>query len=148
MREILFRGKRIDNGEWIEGGYYLEPYSNYAHIVCWNSFGLGFTEYIKVAPETVGQYTGLKDKNGKRIFEGDILEVNNFPYRENSFSNCVVAYGIFREFDRQEMVGFYLYWTSDTEAYRKLPNLKWWLEERGAVCIGNIHDNPEMLEEV
>lgn len=143
MREILFRGKNKLTGGWCEG--YLVKTGDHFRISTRNdliSFG--------VIPDTVGQDTGLKDKNGKLIFEGDILQVNNFPYCENSFSNCVVAYGIFREFDSndsKEMVGFYLYWTSDTEAYRKLPNLKWWLEERGAVCIGNIHDNPELLKE-
>lgn len=69
MREILFRGKRVDNSEWVEGGYYLDPYPNKTNIVRWNSFGLGFDEIIEVDPDTVGQYMGM-DVNGKRIFEG------------------------------------------------------------------------------
>lgn len=157
MRDILFRGKRTDNGEWVEGFYAKAKHiisEKEMHII----FQLGlelfphseFSSYEEVDPATISRYTELEDKNGKRIFEGDILQVHNFPLCENSFSNCVVAYGIFSEFGSnsgKEMVGFYLYWTSEGEAYHKLPNLKWWLEERGAVCIGNIHDNPELLKE-
>lgn len=72
-REILFKAKRIDNGEWVEGGYFSEPYTDKKFIICWNSMGLGFNEFIEIYPDTLCQYTGFTDKNGKKIWENDIV---------------------------------------------------------------------------
>lgn len=109
MREILFRGKRIDNGEWISG-FLVDA----KHIGDW-------VLAEPIHPETVGQYTELTDKNGTKIFEGDILKADWSTIDGEDMSGTFVA-------DLGDYMGtFELAYANELE------------------IIGNIHDNPELI---
>ena len=136
-REILFRGKRTDNGEWVEGNLIVFPKTKRTKIMVWNWADLDF-DAIEVDPETVGQFTGLTDKNGKRIFEGDICTypdgwVDYAGDGVETFSIGVVAWD-------EKNPSFYL--TNNV-------GVEWdeiWDAVDEIAVIGNIHDNPELLE--
>ncbi len=131
MREIKFRGKRKDNGKWVYGDL-LHPSNGKVFIwegVVWNDW---VDDVVEVIPETIGQYTGLKDKNGKEIYEGDILSIDG--YNENDFYNKP-SLGVVRFNEGC----FQLY--TVTEFIDNLIVLK------SSIIIGNIYENPEMLEE-
>lgn len=147
MREILFRGKRIDNGEWVEGAYYAEPYTDKVFVIRWNSTGMGFNEFIEVAKDTVGQFTGLKDKNGKYIFEGDIVHYLYEPGKGywNADQLSVIDF---------RGTGFHMNGIMGTNKYACM---RGWLisipynqdaeNKPEFEVVGNIHDNSELLKE-
>ena len=137
MREILFRGKRVDNGEWVYG-YYVryEHMGNVKHIIVTDWAQVYVNSYY-VIPETVGQDTGLKDKKGKKIFEGDILNLK-YP-RDRRYK--VVA----KVINGQEISAMVLKFDNNFTT-EEFPLYKISAENNLEV-IGNIHDNPELMEE-
>lgn len=131
MREILFMAKRIDDGEWVEG--FLFSTNEHTYIAYPNQFDddlfLSPKEiFIEVDPETVCQYTGLTDRNGRKIFEGDIL----------SFS----AYGENYKGDVRVIKGNFTIWCG-----KCAPFLDDALEKHSAIVIRNIFDNHELIGE-
>ena len=126
MREILFRGKQRTMLDWVEGtgvfndgtNTWLSANESNKPIAC------GLNHKI-VLPETVGQYTGLTDKNGKKIFEGDIV-------RNGDYTMIVVWY----DFHAAFMLAFRV----DGDYFEAISNSHIYLE-----VLGNIHDNPELL---
>ena len=141
MRDILFRGKRIDNGEWVEGGIIpLDIESGYLFIAepYLSTSTLPVYEIVKnythlVIPETVGQHTGLRDKDGKRIFEGDFVRLDKYVKKAFDVCDGVVRYG---------RGGFYISEFEPLHSLNTIANAEGVL--RGEV-IGNIHDNPKLL---
>lgn len=156
--EVLFRGKRIYDGKWVEGGILCTE--NWASIfVCkdyqgsLNEAPYSDVEEIDVIPETVGQFTGLLDKNGKKIFEGDILKCHDNPK-----DLVKVVFGEFDvvDTDTECPVDTVIGWhyeviptdeLSTVEPFcLSMPLTKSYIEYCHMEVIGNIHDNPELLE--
>ena len=127
MREILFRGKRTDNGKW-ECGDLLSPneFNAIPHIVYidyLNEYGDIGEISTPVIPETVGQYTGLTDNNGRKIFEGDIVDYISSDVIGNPKTGTIIV---------EDMTDY------DTMIYLN--------HSDELQIIGNIHDNPELLK--
>lgn len=122
MREILFKGKRVYNGEWITSNSIMQ--TNYSGTFLWYE-GC----WREVISETVGQYTGLPDKNGKKIFEGDIIICDTSTYR---YVTGTVKYS-------ENASCYYIKALNSSNDYMfNCDNI--------LIIIGNIHDNPELLE--
>lgn len=154
MREILFRGKRDDNGEWIESADIMR--NTIRGALCLTDARC--RDWDSVCPETLGQFTGLCDKHGTKIFEGDIIRYNT----DDGFDcQSLVQFGEYAqdgsagECNARAVVGWYVDvdnftcpdWAENHPElfpdYLFQQNLK----EVAACCevIGNIHDNPELL---
>lgn len=129
MREIKFRGKRINNSKWLYGdlmhdtvgGCYVFP------IDC-----AALYKENEVFPNSVGQYTGLRDKNGKEIYEGDIIR--SFDSNGDTILHCIV-------WEEARFVALYKGRNFSSKCFLKQD----WLDEFDKEVIGNTHDNPELL---
>ena len=133
MREILFRGKQKYSGKWVYGSFF----SPNAIMKRGKEFDADKT--YTILPETVGQFTGLTDKNDKKIFEGDIISIpfeeDRYPYEEN-----VIHYENAEVYFDTERYSWYVRHSDDD-----LVSL-WEYDDRDIIVIGNIHDNPELLK--
>ena len=142
MREILFRGKRLQGGDWVEGYFFKSDINKREREI--GKATLIFTpncdtfimvpechDSFMVVSDTVGQYTGLKDKNGKRIFGGDIAKVLQGKDKD-------IAYVGF------ENGAFMLYPKTGNIYERTL--WEYWYNDWDVEVVGNITDNPELLE--
>lgn len=132
MKEIKFRGKRIDNGEWVYG-YLCEDMNgdfSIQQIVHKVENGWAIPHRIfSVAPDTVGQYTGLKDKNGVEICEDDIISARGIILTVKYIGGVFFACNVDSNIDK-----YPLYILCE------------WENESGCEIIGNIHDNMELLK--
>lgn len=136
MREILFRGKRVDNGEWIEGSL-IQLDENYTCIVppYPSASSLSVRDLVSVLlkmvdPNTVGQYTGLTDKDGKRVYEGDIVDYDTIDRFAATWNPTAARY------DTVDAAGKECFTLGTILSDKK----------RSCVVIGNIYDNPGLLE--
>lgn len=140
MRKILFRGKRIDNGEWVEGFIVKRPSAiQIGECSPWYISAPPMHPeddggFYNVAPDTVGQYTGVNDWNGKEIFEGDFIRLDGGVKRVFEITDGVVIF---------ERGGFYVGESGPLNSLDVIAAYDGIL--RGEV-IGNIHDNPELME--
>lgn len=147
-REILFRGKRRDNGEWTYGSFIPDLLEVFEGVKDLDGFikPFGRTKeeriMVEVDRETVGQYTGLTDKNGVKIFEGDIIKSHYVNAPHGDFTEYVVFHnGRFCATPDDTHC-----WTMLADGVRHLPQDKSIYMEWCEV-IGNIHDNPDLLKE-
>lgn len=139
MPEILFRGKTLDDPEWVYG-YYVRQYE--AHMIYFKEIDENGFIHRHIYPETIGQYTGLRDRNGRKIFEGDILKLTD----ETNNAECIVRVE-FGNPNGEYNWGFQFVRISGDEMST---DVLLWIdsEDTGAFTevIGNIYDDPELLE--
>lgn len=141
MREIKFRGKHIETGEWFKGDFLSETPAEYPCITTIMPYGY---DSMPINIDTLGQLIGLKDKYDTEIYEGDIVKVNTLGinYERKSIN------GIVKIIDSCATVVFLQpIYDISLKAYRKSLYVKCFTINASIKVIGNIHDNPELLKE-
>ena len=127
MREILFKAKRIDNGEWVEGGYSYCKKDDTHFITQMSKDHISYiSRHQQVDPNTISQWTGLVDKNGNKICENDIIVVNERYKGKVVWSEVWTHYMVIGE--ENVVIAIHKRWDDVYEV------------------IGNIFDNPELIE--
>ena len=151
-RIIRFRGKRLDTSEWIYGDLIQYADKSYAIFSSpLSKYGYEATEICRrdaVDPSTVGQFTGLLDKNGKEIYEGDIINLIN---ADGKSINVVCEFGTARRdiFENTvDITGFYFKLSNGKKTFPIVHNYAGKHDLELFEVIGDIHDNPELLKEV
>lgn len=131
-REIKFRGKLLDTGEWLYGDLIRNAIGAFAIVPPFGAETNGLGDY-EVHEETVGQFTGLHDKNGKEIYEWDILHfagiVSGYSYSVVQWNNEIGAWCVRLKY----------------ESHVGCKPLGKWMENYYIETVGNIHDNPELI---
>lgn len=139
-REILFKAKRVDNGEWVEGNYAYRPKENgddleRHYILVHDDYGF---RWYEVGPKTICQYTGLTDKNGKKIWENDIVKFPDCDMStESGYGDVFVNAGKVA-YDTESMSYFF--------TNRVTVDMVDIIIKVEVEAIGNVFDNPELLE--
>lgn len=158
MREILFRGKRMGNGEWVEGYLYehepalvgIASENDVPEPSKWFIARTGFAdwnmqrpvEFVEIDPSTVGQYTGLNDKNGNRVFDGDILHIAKISDGLGGYYQPPLDYPV-NVVVKWDLCAWMWETLCEDKRYISFPDA--WCHYECEV-IGNITDNPELLE--
>lgn len=142
----LFRGKRADNGKYVVG-YYIEAEKR-------DKTGVEYLIIERdadgsshlIIPESVGQCTGLKDKNGKLIFEGDIFKYTSIASNEKITYGVVKYRTTYEQYRGHNPCGYVIYWQDNSTRRTLRQDLPFWCcSLSNAELCGNIHDNPELL---
>lgn len=139
MREFLFRGK-TEKGEWVYGDLLHPDFCGNGYAI--EDFSKGKNNCSDVIPETIGQYTGLTDKNGKKIFEGDILKIARVSDGTGSYYYPPLNYPV-NVVAKWDLCAWMWETLCKDKRYIGFPDA--WCHYECEV-IGNIHDNPELLK--